>query len=100
MIKFRYKRKEPEAAAVQQKNAGAAIQKQKIEGLRDRELLPPKDMVVLGSHGSVKHNTLPRTRPSAHQSRPVQRDSSPPLSQTTIALFRVSFSLLNIYCMT
>lgn len=75
MIKFRYKRKEPN-------DGGTAIQKQKIEGLRDRELLPPKDMMAVGS--LPRHNTLPRLK---------TRRGSPelvPLSQTTIALFRVS----------
>ncbi|KAI8424125.1 hypothetical protein MSG28_002724 [Choristoneura fumiferana] len=79
MIKFRYKRKESS-------DGGTAIQKQKIEGLRDRELLPPKDMVVVGS--LPRHNTLPRLK---------TRRSSPelvPISQTTIALFRELFAQL------
>lgn len=104
MIKFRYKRKEPSdrETAAQQKNAGTAIQKQKIEAMRDRELLPPKDMMMVGgkdlmlgskdlmmggSVAGVRHNTLPRSRPPT-AARPVAREAQ--LSQTTIALFRVS----------
>lgn len=83
MIKFRYKRKEAS-------DGTAAIQKQKIEVLKDRELLPPKDMIIVGSLAGVRHNTLPRSRPSSAARR---EPESAPLSATTIALFRVSFML-------
>ncbi|XP_045494563.1 uncharacterized protein LOC123693474 isoform X2 [Colias croceus] len=85
MIKFRYKRKEPSDG-----KAGTAIQKQKIEGLKDRELLPPKDMLA-GSLAGVRHNTLPRSRPpSANKRDPPE----PLLSQTTLSLFRELFAQL------
>lgn len=82
MIKFRYKRKETTDGG----KGGTAIQKQKIEGLKDRELLPPKDLIG-GSLAGVRHNTLPRTRPPSAARR------DPPeslLTQTTLSLFKVS----------
>lgn len=82
MIKFRYKRKEPNDGG----KGGTAIQKQKIEVLKDRELLPPKDLIG-GSLAGVRHNTLPRSRPPSASRR------DPPetlLSQNTLCLFRVS----------
>lgn len=85
MIKFRYKRKESSDGG----KSGTAIQKQKIEGLRDRELLPPKDMLLTGSLAGVRNNTLPRSRPSSAARR---EPPESPLSQTTISLFRVSLA--------
>ncbi|CAH2071643.1 unnamed protein product, partial [Iphiclides podalirius] len=88
MIKFRYKRKEPNDGA---SKSGVAIQKQKIEGLRDRELLPPKDMMLVGSLAGVRHNTLPRSRPPSAARR------DPPdqlLHPTTVSLFRELFAQL------
>ncbi|GBP09993.1 hypothetical protein EVAR_92516_1 [Eumeta japonica] len=93
MIKFRYKRKEaaaesppkpqpPPQAQAQQKSSGTAIQKQKIEALRDRELLPPKDMLVMGN----RHNTLPRVHRGPAPPPPVLHHELVP--QTTLALFR------------
>lgn len=82
MIKFRYKRKETNDGS----KGGTAIQKQKIEVLKDRELLPPKDLIG-GSLAGVRHNTLPRSRPPSASRR------DPPetlLSQNTLSLFRVS----------
>ncbi|XP_041970785.1 uncharacterized protein LOC121727173 isoform X2 [Aricia agestis] len=82
MIKFRYKRKEtPE-------KGGTAIQKQKIEGLKDRELLPPKDLIG-GSLAGVRHNTLPRTRPPS-----AARRELPELIGPTVSLFRELFAQL------
>ncbi|XP_072939845.1 uncharacterized protein ec isoform X2 [Epargyreus clarus] len=88
MIKFRYKRKEASDGA---NKTGTAIQKQKIEGLRDRELLPPKDMMLVGSLAGVRHNTLPRSRPPS-----AARRESPEnlLGQTTLSLFRELFAQL------
>ncbi|XP_049869615.1 uncharacterized protein LOC126369329 isoform X2 [Pectinophora gossypiella] len=85
MIKFRYKRKE-----VSDGKAGTAIQKQKIEGLKDRELLPPKDMMLVGSLAGVRHNTLPRTRPPSA----ARREMPETISQTTLLLFRELFAQL------
>ncbi|XP_068630978.1 uncharacterized protein ec isoform X2 [Battus philenor] len=87
MIKFRYKKKEPSDGG----KSGTAIQKQKIEGLRDRELLPPKDMMLVGSLAGVRHNTLPRSRPpsAARRDPPEQL-----LNPTTISLFRELFAQL------
>ncbi|CAG4991764.1 unnamed protein product [Parnassius apollo] len=89
MIKFRYKRKESSDGG--SGKSGTAIQKQKIEGLRDRELLPPKDMMLVGSVAGVRHNTLPRSRPpsAAHRDSPEQL-----LNPTTISLFRELFAQL------
>lgn len=84
MIKFRYKRKEASDGG----KSGTAIQKQKIEGLKDRELLPPKDLLLTGSLAGVRHNTLPRSRPPSSNKRDVPDTI---LSQTTLTLFRVSF---------
>ncbi|OWR54049.1 Inactive ubiquitin carboxyl-terminal hydrolase 54, partial [Danaus plexippus plexippus] len=80
MIKFRYKRKETSDAG----KGGTAIQKQKIEGLKDRELLPPKDLIG-GSLAGVRHNTLPRSRPPSAANRDAPETL---LSQTTLSLFR------------
>lgn len=82
MIKFRYKRKEVSDGG----KAGTAIQKQKIDVLKDRELLPPKDLIG-GSLAGVRHNTLPRSRPPSAARRDAPESL---LSQTTLALFRVS----------
>lgn len=90
MIKFRYKRKESNDGG--KSGTAATIQKTKIEGLRDRELLPPKDMLLTGSLAGVRNNTLPRSRPSSVARREPPPES--PLSQTTILLFRVSLTLL------
>lgn len=89
MIKFRYKRKESNDGSAK---SGTAIQKQKIEGLRDRELLPPKDMLFTGSLAGVRHNTLPRSRPPSA----ARRDASepPPISPVTLSLFRELFTQL------
>lgn len=87
MIKFRYKRKESSDGG--KGGTAAAIQKTKIEGLRDRELLPPKDMLLTGSLAGVRNNTLPRSRPSSAARR---EPPECPLSQTTISLFRVSLA--------
>lgn len=87
MIKFRYKRKESNDGA----KSGTAIQKQKIEGLKDRELLPPKDMLLNGSLAGVRNNTLPRSRPPS-AARREQPESL--LNQTTILLFRELFTQL------
>lgn len=84
MIKFRYKRKEAS------EGGKAGIQKQKIEVLKDRELLPPKDLIG-GSLAGVRHNTLPRSRPPSAARR------DPPeslLSHTTLSLFRVSLHII------
>ncbi|CAH0729288.1 unnamed protein product, partial [Brenthis ino] len=85
MIKFRYKRKEASDGG----KAGTAIQKQKIDVLKDRELLPPKDLIG-GSLAGVRHNTLPRSRPPSA----ARRDAPESLSQTTLALFRELFAQL------
>lgn len=83
MIKFRYKRKEPTDGGK------GTIQKQKIEGLRDRELLPPKDLLLTGSVAGVRNNTLPRSGPSAAARREADHTL---ISQTasTLTVFRVS----------
>ncbi|XP_032512710.2 uncharacterized protein LOC116766740 isoform X2 [Danaus plexippus] len=86
MIKFRYKRKETSDAG----KGGTAIQKQKIEGLKDRELLPPKDLIG-GSLAGVRHNTLPRSRPPSAANRDAPETL---LSQTTLSLFRELFAQL------
>ncbi|KAJ2951898.1 hypothetical protein O0L34_g4149 [Tuta absoluta] len=88
MIKFRYKRKENNDAG----KSGTAIQKQKIEVLKDRELLPPKDMgsLLMGSLAGVRHNTLPRSRPSSA----ARRDPDLLISPTTLLLFRELFAQL------
>lgn len=98
MIKFRYKRKEAtnDGSTTQQKG-GTAIQKEKIEGLKDRELLPPKDMMVAGSLVGVRHNTLPRARCSASSRQHDPRSLSPPIPQTTLTLFRVSDVMFCFY---
>lgn len=80
MIKFRYKRKESSDGGSNAK----AIQKQKIE------LLPPKDMLLTGSLAGVRHNTLPRSRPSSSAARH-DPPSDPLISSITLSLFRVSF---------
>lgn len=86
MIKFRYKRKEPSDG----NKASPAIQKQKIEVLKDRELLPPKDLIK-GSLAGVRNNTLPRLRPpSAAKHESIENS----INQTTILLFRVSTLLI------
>lgn len=85
MIKFRYKRKESSEG----EKAKAPIQKQKIEGLRDRELLPPKDLLLTGSVAGVRNNTLPRSRPPSA----ARREDHSLLSPTTLSLFRVSVHL-------
>lgn len=87
MIKFRYKRKESNDGG----KSGTAIQKQKIEGLRDRELLPPKDMLLTGSLAGVRNNTLPRSRPASSARR---EPAESLLNQTTILLFRVSLFIV------
>lgn len=87
MIKFRYKRKEASDGGK------AGIQKQKIEVLKDRELLPPKDLIG-GSLAGVRHNTLPRTRPPSAARRDLPESL---LSQTTLCLFRVSVHIKTIY---
>lgn len=84
MIKFRYKRKETNDGG----KTGTAIQKQKIEGLKDRELLPPKDMLIVGSLAGVRHNTLPRSRPPSAARRDTPESVLNPI---TLGLFRVSF---------
>lgn len=88
MIKFRYKRKESNDGGGK---SGTAIQKQKIEGLRDRELLPPKDMMFTGSLAGVRHNTLPRSRPASTG----RRENPEPqcVNPVTLSLFRVSLIL-------
>lgn len=88
MIKFRYKRKESSDGGNGSKT-GTAIQKQKIEGLR--ELLPPKDMLLTGSLAGVRHNTLPRSRPSSSAARH-DPPPDPLISPTTLTLFRVSYN--------
>lgn len=99
MIKFRYKRKEPQNdGAPVSKSTGTAIQKEKIEALKDRELLPPKDMLMSGSLAGVRHNTLPRARTSA-AARNVDHRMLSSISQTTLMLFRVSsLSIYLIVC--
>lgn len=89
MIKFRYKRKEASDGGG---TSGTAIQKQKIEGLRDRELLPPKDMLLAGSLAGVRHNTLPRSRPPSSCRRDAPELQL--ISSTTLSLFRVSLVIL------
>lgn len=84
MIKFRYKRKENSDGG---SKASVAVQKPKVEGLR--ELLPPKDMLLTGSLAGVRHNTLPRSRPSSSAVR--QEPPEPIISPTTLTLFRVSW---------
>lgn len=91
MIKFRYKRKEANDGGGK---SGTAIQKQKIEGLRDRELLPPKDMLLTGSLAGVRNNTLPRTRPPSACRR--DAPESQLISPTTLSLFRVSIIVMKI----
>ncbi|XP_026755781.2 uncharacterized protein LOC113515705 isoform X2 [Galleria mellonella] len=90
MIKFRYKRKESNDGAGT-KN-GAAIQK-KIEGLWDRELLPPKDLLT-NSVAGVRNNTLPRSRPPSAQPWRETVEQTPLVSQTTLTLFRELFTQL------
>ncbi|KAG6457482.1 uncharacterized protein LOC115448197 isoform X2 [Manduca sexta] len=87
MIKFRYKRKESSDGG----KSGTAIQKQKIEGLRDRELLPPKDMLT-GSLAGVRHNTLPRSRPPS--ACRYDAPDSQLISPVTLSLFRELFTQL------
>lgn len=91
MIKFRYKRKDAGDG-----KSGTAIQKQKIEVLKDRELLPPKDMLIVGSLAGVRHNTLPRSRPPSAARRDPP-ESAPILNPTTLSLFRVSFQRSKFY---
>ncbi|XP_028172862.1 uncharacterized protein LOC114361851 isoform X1 [Ostrinia furnacalis] len=86
MIKFRYKRKETNDG----EKTKAPIQKQKIEGLRDRELLPPKDLLMTGSVAGVRNNTLPRSRPPSA----ARREDHSLLSPTTLSLFRELFTQL------
>ncbi|KAM3967173.1 LOW QUALITY PROTEIN: ubiquitin specific peptidase echinus [Aphomia sociella] len=88
MIKFRYKRKESNDGGA--KN-GTAIQK-KVEGLWDRELLPPKDLLT-SSVAGVRNNTLPRSRPPSAARREVI-EQAPLLSATTLTLFRELFTQL------
>lgn len=97
MIKFRYKRKEAAQAdnnTVPSTNIGTAIQKEKIYALKNRELLPPKDMLMNGSLAGVRHNTLPRARPVGGMRNYEHCQPSPPIDQTTLLLFRELFAQL------